>query len=1244
MAASPRDDDFEDYDKPGAERSRRRRGEDDDLDSEFDGDLLDEDWLTAKKNPSEVSDEELNDDLLQSDDEDQNIGQGVSLNATLGEFDQQVNPVDYTDDLGDVERGYQQEGGEYVDEYSQPNDMEMPDGQMEYSGEQAEGDGIYQDEVLDIQINEPLDDEFQVDDYSASYRDGEQPEHLGEQAEQQEAPEGEEGEDSQLAEEAENEPEPEEEVKEEEDEDEEEDDDGQSGRLRFKTERKDVTSGIVRLADAANKRRNIPETLELSEEAKADLMEFEEKERQRKQGRFGGRGGRGGERGGFRGRGGRGGFPGFGMGDFGGGRGRMNDQRLPMMPLHMGMQQSPARMPPPHHQTHHQQHHRQGGPGGPRGPLFQEHSGGSLAQQPLQPLIPQHMAHRSSPSSHGAPVRPQMDPPPRMMSPPPSHNHPHQQQQQQQPKNIHINPHFRGPASSPAQVPLMPPAQSQPRPAASPQRFPGSGDFQQQHMPGNFGQRPPHHMEPWRNQPPPTPQDREPFFIGDPGRFPGQQQHMFEHQNPGLLINSNNHQIPSQGHMAFNQPGLGGFNQPGQGPGGQLGLFQREPPRPNLPPQGHPQGHQGMASLTGLGGPPNTRPFMGHIQPGFQQQQVPPGPFPLQQLQFGMQVRMRGLMQHGPPHSHLQHHDLPLSHQQQQQQHHRQDLSQPPPHHHPQHQLHPNEQRQGPMMHHGGGQGQPLFHQMQQHGSPRQTHPGGPHQPQRNAPIRPRMNPPALKVLPQRNSNLRELPVAPGNQNMNNVRPASVPNVRPVARAMQAGVRPSLNAWPVTGSGRGRAQPTAANKAAAQLPGPPERTVVRRDSTGTQPNIAVQDPDEDEETRQYRLKIEEQKRLREEILKRKEMRRQMQAGVRKKELLERINGQGDPPQQQQQRQFPPKPQQPQQGSTAFPPNCTPPTPPALRQNVKTRLQMTKGPGQQAPALGWQGGQQGQYTGPGSNPTQQAQQQHQQQRRNVTQLNPIRPGGPTALGNMPMQGALMAGLGPGQAQALGPKSGVKRTVMQRANSGDRAGPHIPQKVRVVKLLGGGGDVSGISAPIQQQATRPAPHLRQGPVRKITLANPPGGQPIQGLVTQGDRGGLGNRVVVPGRGRARGAAVAGGAGQLGCGRGRARGAAVAGGAGQLGCGRLMPTRQNQRGAGTGDSQACTVSIDGLSTSTTDTQLQNLLNSIGPIQMFKMLPHQRKAIAKFHNPQHALSFQVSFNRHMIDLSHIDVSLIDG
>lgn len=99
---------------------------------------------------------------------------------------------------------------------------------------------------------------------------------------------------------------------------------------------------------------------ELSEEAKADLQEFEEKERQRKQGRFGGRGRgwpradgmRGGMagRGGIRGRGGAGGrgvggrsdFPLFGMGGFRGdgvgGQGRINEQRPPLMQVNLGMQ------------------------------------------------------------------------------------------------------------------------------------------------------------------------------------------------------------------------------------------------------------------------------------------------------------------------------------------------------------------------------------------------------------------------------------------------------------------------------------------------------------------------------------------------------------------------------------------------------------------------------------------------------------------------------------------------------------------------------------------------------------------------------------------------------------------------------------------------------------------------------------------------------------------------------------------
>uniref|UniRef100_A0A8C6V1L0 RRM domain-containing protein n=1 Tax=Neogobius melanostomus TaxID=47308 RepID=A0A8C6V1L0_9GOBI len=72
--------------------------------------------------------------------------------------------------------------------------------------------------------------------------------------------------------------------------------------------------------------------------------------------------------------------------------------------------------------------------------------------------------------------------------------------------------------------------------------------------------------------------------------------------------------------------------------------------------------------------------------------------------------------------------------------------------------------------------------------------------------------------------------------------------------------------------------------------------------------------------------------------------------------------------------------------------------------------------------------------------------------------------------------------------------------------------------------------------------------------------------------------------------------------------------------------------------------TISIEGLSSSTTEAQLKNLLKSVGPIEMFKMIPQHRKAIARFSSPQHAASFQTSFHRHMIDLSHIDVSLIDG
>nr|XP_046227758.1 RNA-binding protein 33 isoform X2 [Scatophagus argus] len=1247
MSDNAQDYDFDEYDKPGAERSRRRRGEDDDLESDLEEDLLEEDWLSGKKNPSEVSDEELNDDLLQSDDEDANIsGQVLSLNDTysLGtSYDQQDNlqETDYTDDPGaegceegDVEQeGYQQEGEEeYTEGYSQDDNAEMPEDQMDYDGEQAEGDDGYQDEVLDIQISEPIDGEFD-DEFQTSYDDQHFDEHGVQQKEALREEEGEVGgeneeedaaEGSQVfdIEQVENEAAPEEEIKEESEEEDEEDE--ESGRLRFKSERKDGV--VVRLADAS-KRRNIPETLELSEKAKQDLMAFEEQERQKKQNRFGGRG-----RGGGRGGRGRGGFTGFGMVDFrGGNRGRMHDQRPPLM-VHMGKQQPSSRMPPPHQQqVQSQQHH----PMRPRGPPpFQEH-GRPLPPQPLQPLIPPHMSHRSPP------MRPQMETPPRMMNSPPPNFSQHHQQQPPQPKNIHINPHFRGPTSSSVQVPLMPPAQSQPRPAVSPQRFPGPGDFQQ-HISGNFGQpqRPPHHMEPFRNQPPQGPQDREPLFMGErteSTRFPGQ--HMFDNQGPSPLMNNSHnlhHQqhLPGQGHMGFGPPGPA-FSQPGQGP---MGLFPREPLRPNLPPH---QGHQGMVDLNQRGMPPNQpRPFMGPRQP-FNQ---PGNLFPPPQLQFGMQVRIRGLM-HGPPVSQIPHHDPMPPHQPLHQQHHRQEL--PRQQHQHQQQLSVNEPRL--IMHHS----QNPFHQQQLHGSPRQMTPRPQNPQQRNMSNRQRMNTPISKQMQQRSSNLRELPVAPGNTNMSSARPAA--NVRPVAKA----TRPGLSTQPVPAGGRGRGQ--VAVKTESQ-PGE-GRTVVRKEIPSTESSTAPQNPDEDEETRQYRLKIEEQKRLREEILKKKEMRRQMLAGVRKKELLDRLNSQTNTPSQppatsqiqptqqnqqtphpvqqrqqppqpqqqqqqqqeqkqqlqpQQQRQFPQRPPQslnqslknPNQGSPN-PPNGSTPTP-TQRPNVKTRLDMVKG-SPQPPQIP--------RPGPDQQWKQPQQNQLLQQRKNSAVQNINRPGAQIQSSQVPQKNIppVSPGMGPGQAQNQAAKPGAKRTVMQRAKNSDFESQQVPQKVRVVKLSGGGGKGPvATECPEQQQGTWSGTPHNQAVQRKVTIT----GQQQQGAggTPQAGRGGMGNpqqnRVVVSGRGRGRGG-------------------------GQMGRGRPMSTRQNQRSA---ESERCTVSIEGLSSSTTDVQLKNLLRSIGPIETFKMMPQQRKAVATFSNAQHAASFQMSFHRHMIDLSHIDVSLIDG
>ncbi|MCJ8731961.1 hypothetical protein PDJAM_G00205710 [Pangasius djambal] len=1100
MAASARDEEFDEYDKPGAERSRRRRGggDDDDLDSDFEGDLLEEDWLSSKKNPSELSDEELNDDLLQSDEEDQNTsaqGAAVSLNATSGlsesyelQEGDEYAAEEYGVTEGEVEEEYR------ADEYGDDEGMEYNTGGNE-------------DEVLDLQINEPLDDEFQVEDYGAEPQEAQPDQQEMTEAEGEE-PEGEVEDVSQVteAEEMEPEAEPETEAKEESDEDEE--DDEESGRLRFKTERKDST--VVRLSDATSKRRNIPETLELTEEAKADLLEFEEKERLRKQGRFGGRG-RGGGVGGGRG----GGPPAFGMGGFrkdaGVGRGRMNEPRPPLIPMNLGMQ--PRIIPPQSHRPQPRHSVPCGGPSLFPTPLI------PIPQQPLQSLMPPR-----SPAPHR---RPQQD-----LQPPRPHRHPHalphthsnQQQQQQQPKNIHINPHFRGPSSSsPVHVPLVSSAPNQPRPNLGPQRFPGPVDFPQ-HLQGNFlqPQRPPP-QEQWRGPPPPPHQEREPFYSNEP-RFPAQP--LFDLPGSAPLLNNNI--LP----LSFPQPGPG-FCPPGGG------MFQRDlpPPRPNLPP---PQPSPA---------PPAPRGFMGH-RPPFPPQQHN-APFSPQHAPFGMQ----GLMQ---PHPQPQHHDPPLPphhhSMHQQQQHHRQEVPPLPHNQHHQHQHQGQPGQQHPIMH----LSQPPFRQPIQ-GGPRQMKP----RPQNNMGHL-RMGSPSslqqLQNLPQRNSNLRELPIAPGNND-----PIRPPQPRPMARVTQNARPGQWVGGGAIGRGRGLAKtaPTpSASEMRNEIPAAQTSTPVQK----TTPNTPAQYEDEDEETRQYRLKIEEQKRLREEILKRKEMRRQMQAGARKKELLERLGGQVTPQTTPMQTQT--TPTQPQ----------TTPTPPAAPNGVKSRLQ---------------------------NPSVEQKQRPQNPQIHVPQLQSP---------NVNVTAPPEEKIAPIQTQANAVR---KRTIMQRVNPGGLGSPQIPQKVRVVKRLTGGEEAPPLQNQPQQMIGRAAPQQRLSAVRKVTVPAAGPQQPPQQQQQQQQQPEVNqsNRVVVSGRGRGRGA----------------RG------------GRAAP-QQNRQNTRVAESQPSTVSIDGLSSSTTEKQIKNLLNSIGPIQMFKMMPQQRKAIATFVNPQHALSFQHSFHRHMIDLSHIDVTIIDG
>ncbi|KAF4788333.1 hypothetical protein TURU_162159 [Turdus rufiventris] len=541
-----------------------------------------------------------------------------------------------------------------------------------------------------------------------------------------------------------------------------------------------------------------------------------------------------------------------------------------------------------------------------------------------------------------------------------------------------------------------------------------------------------------------------------------------------------------------------------------------------------PQGPVGILHFNQPGSA-TPRPF---IPPRQQFLQAPGQPFLSPHTQPSMQGPMHPPLQPQPqPQPQQHHHQQPQQHhhQQQQQHHHLQGPPQP---------LMPMNQPQF-RPHMQATQQQPNSNRMQC--QPRQ----GPMKPRHSTPsqnIVKRSNQQLQSSAP-RNSNLRELPIAPSHaMEMSNNRRNSTPaaQVKPITSTVSA-----TKSVPAGGNSQGRPE----MKTKAITP------VGQAKSEGkSEPEY----PDEDEETRLYRLKIEEQKRLREEILKQKELRRQQQAGARKRELLERLA--------QQQQQQPCSQQsymQHEEDSSEFPTNGSPYIPHSglqTRHNVKNRLLVRKQDAVVAnihpkPTDFPQGAGDGQYQGQQMKPVKQLRQtrtvpaSQPQAAQKVLQSKP-------AAAALPTPAAARVASVPARPQEQ--KPGVKRTVMQRTNSASD-GPHVGSKVRVIKLSGG--------------------------------------------------------VIMHGRGR--------------------------GVAGQMGRGRLMPNKQNLRVVEC-KPQPCIVSVEGLSSSTTDVQLKNLLMSVGPIQSLQMLPQQRKAIAKFKEPAHALAFQQKFHRHMIDLSHINVALI--
>ncbi|XP_078572043.1 uncharacterized protein LOC144859355 isoform X2 [Branchiostoma floridae x Branchiostoma japonicum] len=984
-----------------------------------------------------------------------------------------------------------------------------------------------------------------------------------------------------------------------EEEEEEEEDEEDTRRGRFKSERVETSGSAttapskISLSKVNKPNREIPDTLEVSEDVQKQIEEFEQQKMMGRRGR------------GFRGgRGGRGSMP------------QPRGQGFRPRPLLQGQHGPRPLMSQPRFGP-------RGGGYGPRGP----------------------------PGPRGPGPGPLLRSPPGQLAP----------------RKVLINPHFKGTVQARPEAPL--------RWDRDTMHHLGPSPMEGQHQPYQPPPHEGHHQPPpprgQHQHPPPGGQPHQPRPQGgqyQPPPHRGPQQ--FQEPRPRMAPPMGGHRPPSSGPPSWqgNRPQQGHNRQEQFGSGPQFEGHQQHKfqPRPllDLPPQSVPHSH-----------PPH------HSQPPPHQSssQYPPHSQPPPRYPPHSQSQPP---QHHPPHSQMSQHQPPQHFQH----------SNPPPH--SQHQSYTPFSQQPPHIptHTHNAPHQSQSAPPQSHNPPRPFNPparpaGFQQRPSQLNQPRPRMqSPPPRQPSPQqyRHGN------PPGNQQR---LPMQAPAPRPqVTQKPAQREQHSPRAFP-----QGEQQPMAARPNLREIPQvgelpPPQPAAMRKKKMKVQkrlgPPVSQQqqqpmsaEPDqptgeEDEETRKLRAKIAEQKRLREEIQRRKELRRQQLAGSRKAELMKRVAAQkaaanqeenqggqpaqdfGAQPQQTQEfnpgvmRTQPPPPQripvQQQAGLPHQPPHMQPRmnTP---RQNLQKVQGFAKRVPQGRPRMpGPQSALQPVPQAKTFQPRAQNIPQRMQLGQNRTangQVSPMKPQ------EQPMQSAparlhVKQRLGLGRGKANMQMSGGQQNQPNAQRMVTLAGQHQPPQT----VIGRGQPIRTVTSqqPVQTfdvGANGDQPHVKmrvvQGPQggglqqQPTQMASSPQGQPRKRIVKlpnrqqsedsqigqqhpQGQQGNNPKRVVL---GAARGR-----------GRGRGRGGVQT---------RAAAQQVSQQPMG-GMMSSHVVAIDNLSMSTSEDQLRSMLLSVGPVEKMDLLRTQKKAIAKFAHPEHAADFQRKFHRHMVDLSHINVSLM--